>query len=256
MITTLEKLGLSEKEAKVYLATLELAQDTVQNIAKKAEINRPTTYFILEHLMKLGLVSQVEQGKKTLFIAENPRELEHILTKKIQEIEQNKAELRETMNQLMAIYNTKQGKPVVKYFEGIDGLEAMDRYGHNLLHKNSEMLSMAPVNVIEEEFPERRKKALSDRVKLGIKSRMIYTSNNGPFSKEKNKAELREGILLDKEKFPIDATIAVYPEWGIKLFYYGKNNPYGVVIESKELAKNMKVLFDLAWQGAKNIKKD
>lgn len=41
MLTTLMKLGLSEKDAKVYLAALELAQDTVQNIAKKFQFNYP-----------------------------------------------------------------------------------------------------------------------------------------------------------------------------------------------------------------------
>lgn len=37
----LEKFGLSEKEAKIYLATLELGQATVQQIAKKAGLVRP-----------------------------------------------------------------------------------------------------------------------------------------------------------------------------------------------------------------------
>ena len=39
----LQKIGLSEKEAKVYLAALELGQASVQNIARKAEVNRATT---------------------------------------------------------------------------------------------------------------------------------------------------------------------------------------------------------------------
>lgn len=72
MISTLIKLGLSEKEAKVYLAALELAQDSAQNIAKKAGVNRPTTYVILEKLMKLGLANTLEENKKTLFVAESP----------------------------------------------------------------------------------------------------------------------------------------------------------------------------------------
>ncbi|MCL5407433.1 MAG: helix-turn-helix domain-containing protein, partial [Patescibacteria group bacterium] len=128
MLSILEKLGLSEKEAKVYLATLELAQDTVQNIAKKAGVNRPTTYFILKKLMQLGLISTLEKGKKTLFIAENPKELENLLDERVRDIERGRKELKDNMNQLLAIYNIKQGKPIVKYFEGLDGLEAMDRY--------------------------------------------------------------------------------------------------------------------------------
>jgi sugar-specific transcriptional regulator TrmB len=73
MLETLIKLGLSEKEAAVYLATLELGEDTALNIAEKSQVNRTTTYVILEKLMKLGLASTVERGKKTVFVAEDPR---------------------------------------------------------------------------------------------------------------------------------------------------------------------------------------
>jgi len=255
MITILEKLGLTEKEAKVYLATLELAQDTVQNIAKKAGVNRPTAYFILEKLMKMGLVSTLEQGKKTLFIAESPRELEHILDKEIKEIEDAKTELKDTMNQLMAIYNVREGKPVVKYFEGADGLEAMDRYGHNLLKRNEEILGIAPIDVLEKYFPKRREDSLKERIKQGVKSRTIYTHEKGEFATAKNKTELREGIMIPRQKFPFNATIAIYPQWGIKLFYFDPVNPFGVVIESKELAYNLKLFFELAWEGAKSFRR-
>ncbi len=53
----LEEIGLNEKEAKVYIATLELGEGSASEIAKKSEVNRATTYFILEKLIKMGLVS-------------------------------------------------------------------------------------------------------------------------------------------------------------------------------------------------------
>jgi|SRR3989344_829968 len=62
----LQALGLSEKEAKVYLAALVLGPDTVQNIAKKAGINRPTAYLQIESLKEKGIISEVEKDKKIL----------------------------------------------------------------------------------------------------------------------------------------------------------------------------------------------
>ena len=53
----LQELGLSEKEARVYLALFELGPSVVSGLAKKAGINRSTTYVILETLAKRGLVS-------------------------------------------------------------------------------------------------------------------------------------------------------------------------------------------------------
>ncbi len=250
MLETLLKLGLSEKEGKVYLAALELGEDTAQNIAKKAGVNRATTYVILEKLMRLGLMSSQEREKKTLFVAENPTELVNILEEEKRQVDARKKYLDEAMNQLTAIYNANKSKPIVRYFEGPDGLEALDRYKVDL-KPNTEMLTMIPIDKVEELFPSRRKTSLSERVKLGIKAKAIYTRKEGEFSEEENAKQLREGIFLSREDLPIDATITIHPEWGVKLYYFNQSRPYGVLIQSPEIARNMKHLFDLAWRGAK-----
>ena len=59
----LEEIGLNEKEAKVYIAVLELGEGSASEIAKKSEVNRATTYFTLENLMKIGLVSASNEEK-------------------------------------------------------------------------------------------------------------------------------------------------------------------------------------------------
>ena len=46
----LEHLGLSDKEAKVYLAALEMGPSPVQDISHKAHVNRATTYVMIESL--------------------------------------------------------------------------------------------------------------------------------------------------------------------------------------------------------------
>jgi len=54
LIQELQKLGLSDKESKVYLASLELGPAPIAAIAKQASVNRPTTYVIIESLIKKG----------------------------------------------------------------------------------------------------------------------------------------------------------------------------------------------------------
>ncbi|MDZ4385041.1 MAG: helix-turn-helix domain-containing protein, partial [Candidatus Moranbacteria bacterium] len=71
----LQEIGLNEKEARVYLSALELGQSTVQDIAKKALVNRATTYFVIESLMKSGLMSSFQKGKKQYFVAADPDRL-------------------------------------------------------------------------------------------------------------------------------------------------------------------------------------
>ncbi len=75
----LRKIGLSDKEAKVYLAALELGKATVQEIAVKANVNRTTTYVAIEGLTEKELMSEYLENHKRFFIAEDPSKLDDIL---------------------------------------------------------------------------------------------------------------------------------------------------------------------------------
>lgn len=78
----LKLIGLQPKQADVYLALLELGTATVNPIATKAGIKRPTTYLILDDLAKKGLVSVVPREKKVLYTAESPEKIAGDLNKK------------------------------------------------------------------------------------------------------------------------------------------------------------------------------
>ena len=76
MIEQLQKLGLSQKEASVYIATLELGEASpVSTIAKKAEVNRTTTYDILETLVQKGIVITSTHKKYKFYRAQPPEKL-------------------------------------------------------------------------------------------------------------------------------------------------------------------------------------
>src|SRR3989344_4562656 len=114
----LQALGLSEKEAKVYLAALVLGPDTVQNIAKKAGINRPTAYLQIESLKEKGILSEVEKDKKVLYMAESPDRLSSLLNTYEKELAFKKAELERVMPSLLESFNKAGERPKVRFFEG------------------------------------------------------------------------------------------------------------------------------------------
>ncbi len=69
------RLGLEEKEIEVYLALLPLKVGRATDIARAAKQSRSHTYLVLRSLKEKGLVSEVERGKITHFIAEPPERL-------------------------------------------------------------------------------------------------------------------------------------------------------------------------------------
>src|SRR3989344_2304159 len=112
----LEKIGLNQKEAMVYMALLELGTASVESIALKAGTKRPTTYLILDELQKKGLATLIPRAKKVLYMPESPEKLISDLTRK-QEL------VKRFLPDMLAVYNEPKDKPQVQLFSGVSGIK-------------------------------------------------------------------------------------------------------------------------------------
>ncbi|MBL8030800.1 MAG: hypothetical protein JNK33_00530 [Candidatus Doudnabacteria bacterium] len=84
------KLGLSEKEVRVYLALLEHGRLTASELARKTKIKRPTMYVILQALTVKHLIAK-EPGKKVeVFIPMPPDSLKSLFTQEERELHKKK----------------------------------------------------------------------------------------------------------------------------------------------------------------------
>jgi sugar-specific transcriptional regulator TrmB len=86
-IRALEDFGLSEKEAMTYLASLSLGSAVVQSIAMRAKLTRPTTYLMVDSLLKRGLMVEERRGKKRFLRAVGPQRLVRMVDKEKFELE-------------------------------------------------------------------------------------------------------------------------------------------------------------------------
>ena len=116
----LRKLGLKEKEVNVYLAALELGFDSVQNIAKHAELSRPTVYEIIKGLIEKGLMREIKRkgavrGERSYFAAESPDALLGLLRTQKREVEEREREFVRIISSLRAKYNLA-GQAEIKTF--------------------------------------------------------------------------------------------------------------------------------------------
>lgn len=244
MINQLQQLGLSEKEAKVYLASLELGSSSVQEIAHKAGINRPTAYFQIELLIKKGLMSSVTKGKKRYFSAESPEQLIRLLDIQEKEVKSKRDSFQKFLPELEKIFDLSEEKPKVRFFEGIEGFEAMQ--ADILKTKRKTLEVVIPIDEVEKVFrayPEFSKKRKSAAVPV----RTIYTSQkkNGLSSKE----DLIERRFVPIEKFPFSAEIDIYSDDKVAIFSM-KNKLVGVIIENNEIVNTLRLIFNLAWEAA------
>lgn len=109
----LELSGLSDKEARVYLATLELGKTSILHIAEQSKVKRSTVYEIVPQLEKHGLIVKTKDGKKNIYVAESPKTVLSIL-------KEREKRFQEALPEMMGLYNTQENRPRVYFYEGKD----------------------------------------------------------------------------------------------------------------------------------------
>ncbi|MFA5188015.1 MAG: helix-turn-helix domain-containing protein [Patescibacteria group bacterium] len=242
----LKKIGLSDKEAKLYLTSLQRGPETAPTLAKLSDIVRPTAYVIIDSLTKKGLMSSTAKGKKTFYTAESPEHLLSLIRLQKREIEEKEREIFKLIPQLELLANIKGEKPKVRVFEGKEGLKAVIE--SILKSKTKIIYSFMPADRLFDLFPadEHKEFMASPRVKKGIKGKLLYTSKNGHIYKAKDPQNLREATFIDQKDFPFDCGIDIYDD--NIAFYTYKGAIMGVVIENTDIANTMKTVFNMIWE--------
>lgn len=243
-------IGLAPKEATVYLALLELGTASVQAIARRAGIVRPTTYVILERLARKSLVVKAtgEDAKKMLFTAEDPSRLEQYLEQQEREVNRRRRQLTELVPELKSAYASGEEKPRVRLFEGKDGLrhlqQAFIRGGAGPICGTS---PLDGVHVLLPD-PEYQQDIVNVRVKAAIPTRLIYTTTGPHITAEEDRALLRESRYVPPDKFPALAAFAAHGPLFSAVSFRGRI--LGTLIEHVEIADSFRGLFELAWEAA------
>lgn len=244
MNQTLEKLGLSPKESKVYLVLLGLDPSPLRKVAEEVDMNRGSTYDALKSLMKRGLVSFYDKERKQHFVAEDPDNLVGILREKRRAVVKAKKDLERSMPELRALYAKTGEKPSVKMYEDMGGAKAIFE---DILRTMSEeeiktyyVFSSFTREIREllyrdiESFSERR-------IKLGIKVNVIGPPGGGELR------GLDERRSLPKlEKAP--SYILIYGPKVAILSFSKDNSLIAVLINSLDLANTQRLVFETLWK--------
>ncbi len=242
------ELGLSNKEASVYLAMLEIGPAGVQDIAQKAGVNRSTTYLTLDELKKRGLASSSTENKKTLFTAESPSRLSAVLNRERDELESRKKKLQESIPYFMALYNAIDDKPQVRFFEGEEGIVALREF---MAQSRGEYLSFT---AIDEGTLRMANINPAQRLKMSRKVHGRYIFSLKPkFAIPKMDLTNWQVKQLPYGAYPFTGEINIVDNKVAA--YVVKNKPLGILVENKEMTDLFRAMFNAAWQVGKPVDK-
>jgi len=242
----LQKFGLAPKQARVYIALLELGEPAaVTTIAKRANINRTTTYDILTTLREKNLVVYYTHKSIQYYSAEKPEKLISYLKNQSRRYLEMAEEAEDLLPELKSIYNAIPGKPRVQFFEGEEGL--LHVYEDSLT-SSEEIRAYASDQANQEAVPAYFPTYYKRRAAKNIPIRAIFPDT--PTDRERHsldKKELRESRLVPKSVMDFTPEINFYDN---KIMIADWKEKLGIIIESEEIAKVFKQSFDLAWEAA------
>lgn len=240
---TLAEFGLSPNQVKIYLALLELGEAKVQDISKKGQVLRTTTYEILEQLKNIGLVSQYNRQGARIYMAEPPRSLERILADKQKTI-------ADILPELESMYNISGFKPKIRFYEGLEGYKTV--YDDTLHAKSKKLSAILSMQDMFDKLGEKYMvNYIARRVEAGIHLNVIRIGPHEVKPIWPDAPEEFRQVRLAPAGFVFPLTMYVYDN-KVSLMSTKREN-FGLIIESREFMQTQKALFDVLWQTSRKL---
>lgn len=243
LISLIETTGLKNKEAKIYLALLELGTASASQVAKVAQLKRPTTYLILEELKEGGYVSQTTSKKSKKYQGIGP---EVILAKKKTDLKN----FSEMSPFLQTLQNKSGMRPKISYFTDNEGILNV----YEDLNFAKEAFYISSYQKISEHFPQKlsqwTKNYEKNFYKVDAKHLVPNTPEELSFAKQFTKTGQKVRLLPKDKKFDTDLVLT---ENKLSISSLSDEQPFLVLIESKKLAQSLRPIFEIIWEASQEL---
>ncbi|MAG01933.1 hypothetical protein CMI42_01235 [Candidatus Pacearchaeota archaeon] len=246
----LQKLGLTGGEARIYSALLKLGSSTVGPIVKESGVAYSKIYEVLQRLIEKGLASYTIKEKTKYFQSLEPKRIEDYLDKQEVEIQEKKNILQEILPFLNKISSDEETQEV-EMFIGEKGITTaydilLDKTNRNSILRFFYLHDPSYDDRVYDFYYGR---VNYNRKKLNpiLKSKKIVW--RGIINKENLKKELGKppkNIDQKYTKLPVPGNIDITDNTILITVWSSK--PLGILIQSKEVAKNFQKYFDSLWK--------
>lgn len=245
----LQNLGLSTDQTAIYLTLLNSGPQSAISLAKLSGIKRTYIYHLCKELEKEGHIKLTQKGRTTYFSAQSPDLLLAKAQEKKAQAETALLTLQSILPELQSKYRLTDIKPVVSYFEGLEGIKKMyqdiiktgqDDLLFRSIHDESNPLA---ATVLYKHMEERTKagirtKAITPFVEVGIQNYLHH-----------DKEHLFERHFTQNPKYLFPCQIIVY---GTKVAITDFQTLITTTLDNLLISQTFSQLFDILWEATQN----
>jgi HTH-type transcriptional regulator, sugar sensing transcriptional regulator len=243
----LREAGLTDYEARIYLALLELGEASTTQILKLLGTHIGRIYDILDTLAGKGLISiTIKNGVKYATAADPKRILDYVERRK-QEIEQQAIVINEALPQLHGLMSIARQSPHVEIYTGIEGLKTafqkeLDRYkaGANVIVLGVTVNISYPTEALH--YFLHTIYSARERLKVNVK-KLNDVASRGDNRKNEPSAEIRY--------LEMNSSISLNVIEDLSILMISYEPLVCIVIEDKEVANGFRSHFEHLWAIAK-----
>jgi len=227
---TLERIGLSTNEAKVYLALLRLGSSKAGDVSKKSQVNRTTTYDTLERLLERGLVSFVVKDNRKWFEAVNPSMLTDFLGER-------EEEAKRIIPYLQRIYKSPGEKHDVTLYFGYKGVKSIFQ---DIIREGKPNCVMDSEGQFVDRLPYYAPHFIRQLEKKKIKVRHIVREGRNVSPSKTTE------VRFVKKKTKSEAVFNIYGD-KIAIIIW-RDPPEAVMIHNKAVTDSVRDYFEMLWK--------
>lgn len=243
LLTTLQEAGLSEKEARIYHAALSLGPATPSELARAAELKRPTTYFLVDSLKQKGLLSAEVTGFKTRYLAESPQRIEFLLDKR-------KQSYLKALPKLFELYNLRERSSDIRRYEGISAIKSVYDSVLQDLRPNDYYLAFCDIQRWFDVDPKFFKDFVARRATLPLQIRILTTDSLYGRQRKQQETLHNNQIRFLPKNTTLTTNLVVIPK---KVIIHDLVPPISAtVIESDSTVQMHREMFEVMWNSHSN----
>jgi len=236
---TLQEIGLSEHESRVYVAALNLGPTTILQLAQASHVKRTTVYSIIESLQQRGLMSVEIRGLKKMFVAEHPDYLKTVLDEK-------KAKLDTIFPDLAALFHTHENSNSIKQYDGLPRIKKIYNALLTEIRAHEDYLVISQQEQWFKTDEEYFQKFIERRAKLNINIRMLLQDSPTTRTHKRFEKNYHETIKILPVDTRLTTNLIILPH---KLLIHQLTLPYSViVIEKPDVVLLHRELFEIIWK--------
>lgn len=234
------ELGLTEKEAQIYLSGIKIGPATAQRLAQESEIKRATVYPYIESLVAKGLFHVEVNGVRKLFIPEPPEKLATLLDSK-------KQMLMNIMPLLVQDYtHSSPSTNIIKMYYGLPGIKLIYDDILNHLHDGDEYLVVSDQHKWHALDPLYFENFILQRSKLNLVIKLLLQDNLHAREFKQKEHQYNEQIKLIPQNIDLRINMIILPS---KVIITQTVEPLlAILIENPNVAAMNKVLFNIIWE--------